>query len=437
MTNEKKIMAVGCAAGAAAAGIPVLCGYIKAGAFRSICNADFLHTEKDGFVSECGEKILLRGINLNDDLFFYAKEDLPFPARFADVFDSLEKRFGRYGANSIVKEHKENFVSPSDLKYIKKLGANCVRVPIRRKSLFNEEKSKAEPDFEYLDSLVAACKKAGLYVILDMHSAPGYQNNDSACASGEESVLFNSGKNGFEARNAAIKLWVKTAAHFKNEPAVAAYDLLNRPLNRFAGWEQKLDMLHKFYSRLYKAIRTVDEKHTLIFEAVTFPDTLPDVRNSNFQNIAFGLYSHFHTSFETDSLIKQINQAKETEIPFVICKIRSEENLEYSLGQLNGNGISWLVGDFKGFDSRSYFLFGADITKADLVLDSYETIIQKWSKPLLTENFSENKEMKTVLKSAFARQSFSENKNEHDYSKLRFKVKFGFNPVIGITHKSK
>ena len=165
-----------------------------------------------------------------------------------------------------------------------------MRIPLRYRYLYGKENCKGDPDFERLDFLVEKCRKAGLYVILDLHSAPGFQNTDSACGKDEESVLFNSGKDGFEARNAAIRLWTQIAAHFKDEPAIAAYDLLNRPLNRVAGWEEKLGTLHKFYRRLYKAIRSVDERHMIILEAVSSPDTLPDAEKWKGENVAFGVY---------------------------------------------------------------------------------------------------------------------------------------------------
>ncbi len=432
LTDNEKIMIAGCAAGAAAATVPAVYGFVKANAVRPITDADFLRAENSGFITDCGESFSLRGINLNDDFFFYKKDDLPVPSRTADVFAALESRFGRYGARQLVKKFSEGFISPSDLKGIRKLGANCVRIPLRYRYLYSKENCKGDPDFERLDFLVEKCRKAGLYVILDLHSAPGFQNTDSACGKDEESVLFNSGKEGFEARNATIRLWTQVAAHFKDEPAVAAYDLLNRPLNRVAGWEEKLDTLHKFYRRLYKAIRSVDERHMIILEAVSSPDTLPDAQKWKGENVAFGVYSHFHTTFETDSLVNSIRPMKQHGIPFIACKVRSEDNLEYSLQAMNDCGISWLTGDFKGTGIISDYLYLANIEAADLTADSYDIITEKWSKPLATKNFTENKDMKAILKAAFRYgECFAEFKKAPK-SKLKVKVKFGAHIVKGI-----
>ena len=251
MTDSEKILAAGCAAGAAAATIPAVYGFVKASAPRPLTDEDFLHAENGGFVSECGANIALRGINLNDDLFYFAKADLDKNAGSYDVFAALESRFGRYGARELCCKYNEAFISPSDLKYIRKLGANCVRIPLRYRYLYRKENCKGDSDFERLDSLVEKCKKLGIYVVFDLHSAPGFQNGSSSCGAADKSVLFSSGKDGFDARNDVIRLWTQVAAHYKDEPAVAAYDLLNRPLHFIADWEKKLDTLHKFYRRIY------------------------------------------------------------------------------------------------------------------------------------------------------------------------------------------
>lgn len=428
MTYNEKIMIAGCAAGAAAATVPAVYGFVKATARQPISDKDFLRAENGGFISDCGAPTVLRGINLNDDLFWYKKDDLDESSNTADVFAALEDRFGRYGARQLAQKYNESFITASDIKKISKLGANCVRIPLRYKFLFSKENCKGDIDFEQLDYAIQKCKKAGLYVILDLHSAPGFQNTDSACGKNEESVLFSSTKEGFEARNATVRLWTQIAAHYKDEPAVAAYDLLNRPLNRIAEWEGSLDTLHKFYRRLLKAIRNVDEKHIIILEAAGTPDTLPLPEKFNGENIAYGIYSHFHTTFEIQALLNGIKQFKDSGIPFIICKLRGEENLASSLEAMNDNGISWLVGDYKGSGLKSAFLYGGSVPEADLTFDSYDVIGEKWSKPLSTKNFELNKEMSTILKNVFKYGAISIIKPE---KKPEFRIKLGSKLIYG------
>ncbi len=422
MTNGEKFMAGGIAAGSAAAGLPVAYGIIRNLIPKPLDENDLLHTENGAFVAANGSRVTLRGVNLNDDLFFFVKDGADFCGSNCRIFDVLEERFGRYGARNLIDTYNKNFITAADLKIIKKLGANCVRIPLRYKNLFRKENCKGDIILDRLDDLVAACKKAGLYVIFDLHTAPGFQNNDPACGNGEESVLFSSGKDGFEARNAVVRLWAELAAHYKDEPAVAAYDLLNRPLNRDAEWSEKLETLHKLYRRIYKAIRNVDENHTVIMEAVYTPDTLPSPEK--FDNIAYGIYSHFHTDFETDSMIASVNACK-GDVPFVVCKIRCDGNWDYSLTSLCDNGISWIIGDYKGISAGTSYLYTGTAESIDFDADNYETMIQKWSEALITKKFEANKEFAATLKPFYGYGAITvESKKKADF-KAKFSKKKG------------
>lgn len=439
MNTGTKFMAAGVTAGAVAASIPVAYGMIRNMIPKPLAESDRLHVENGSFYTAEGTLLCLRGVNFNDELFFFKKDGMDLPANNYDIFDVFEERFGRYGARKLIQTYNENFTNASDLKAIKKLGANCVRIPLRYRNLFKKENCKGDIDFDYLDGVIESCRKAGMYVILDLHSAPGYQNNDSACPSNGESILFDSSKAAFEARNAVIRLWTQIASHYKDEPSVAAFDLLNRPLNKVAGWEEKSDALNKFYLRLYKAIRTVDSERILIMQSPHSPQELP-VFDKPLENVAYGLYSHFHTTFETDALVSGINNIKERNIPVVICKLRSEENTDYSLTALCDCGVSWFFGDYKG-PVGTPCLYTGSPDPADFDADNFDAMTEKWTKPLVTKNFAVNKELSAILKSHFGYGyvSVGSVKAESDTKKTlpKFRVKFGSNIITGLNKSSR
>ena len=424
-------MAAGVTAGAVAAGIPVAYGLVKNMMPKPLDENDCLRIENGNFCSQGGALIFLRGINLNDELFFFKKDGMDKSVSNYDIFDAFEERFGRYGARKLIQTYNENFISSADLKAIKKLGANCVRIPLRYRNLFRKENCKGDVDFDYLDGVVESCRKTGLYVIFDLHSAPGYQNNGSACPTNGESVLFDSSKTAFEARNSVIRLWTQLAAHYKGEPSVAAFDLLNRPLHKTADWQNKTETLNKFYLRLYKAIRTVDPERILIMQSPFSTEELP-VFEKPLENVAYGLYSHYNTTFETDALIEGIRKIKGRNIPVVISKLRSEENTEYLLSALSDNGVSWLFGDFKGPEG-SACLYTGNPEPADFDTDNFDAITEKWTKPLATKNFTVNKELSKTLKNCFGYGYISVSPSEKTAKKSPVKIKIGFgsNLVIG------
>ena len=51
-------------------------------------------------------------------------------------------------------------IAASDIKYLRKLGANCVRIPLRYRYLFRKENCKGDIDFERLDAVIEKWGKA-------------------------------------------------------------------------------------------------------------------------------------------------------------------------------------------------------------------------------------------------------------------------------------
>jgi len=77
------------------------------------------------------------------------------------------------------------------------------------------------------DSLIAWCRSNHMYVILDLHAAPGGQGNDLNISDRDPSKpsLWQSVAN----RQKTIAFWQKIATRYANEPTVGGYDILNEP----------------------------------------------------------------------------------------------------------------------------------------------------------------------------------------------------------------
>lgn len=121
-----------------------------------------------------------------------------------------------------------------------------------------------EEGFQLMDSLVAWCKKYQLYVIIDMHGAPGGQTGANIDDSPNDvPELFIEKKY----QDQLVDLWVKIARKYKDEPIIAAYDLLNEPLPTGTGSADKYKhLLVPLYQRITTEIRKVDQKHMITLE---------------------------------------------------------------------------------------------------------------------------------------------------------------------------
>jgi len=186
----------------------------------------FLHTQNQNMVDESGQKILLRGVGLGNWL-------LPegYMWRFGDGGDrprKIEKivsdLIGQEKANRFWIEFRKNYIAEADIQRIAELGYNSVRPALNARRFLTEDDNPVfiEEGFALLDRLVQWCKKYGVFVIIDMHAAPGGQTganiDDSA---NDRPELFMDEKY----QDRLIRLWVKIAEIYKDEPAVCAYDL--------------------------------------------------------------------------------------------------------------------------------------------------------------------------------------------------------------------
>ena len=158
-------------------------------------------------------------------------------------------------------------------------------------------------------------------------------------------------------------------------------------------------------------------------------DTLPDPAKYEGKNVAFGLYSHFHTTFETDALVKSLGARGGRRMPFIVCKLRTDVSPEYPLSALSDAGVSWLIGDFKG--SGASALYYGVAGGADIAADGYEEIASNLAGAAATPQLTENTELAAELKVQFGRRYVAASSESIEKPEKGFKFKLGFNAVVG------
>lgn len=228
----------------------------------------FLHTSGQDIVNESGRKIYLKGVGLGNWLLpegymwkFGGLGDRP--RKIEKVIADL---IGEEKAKHFWKAFRQNYITEADIKRIAELGFNSVRPALNSRLFLTEEENPVyvEDGFQLMDSLVAWCKKYKLYVIIDMHGAPGGQTGANIDDSPNDiPELFIEKKY----QDQLVDLWIKIAQRYKDEPAVAAYDLLNEPLPKGTGAADKYKhLLLPLYQRITTEIRKVDAKHMITLE---------------------------------------------------------------------------------------------------------------------------------------------------------------------------
>jgi aryl-phospho-beta-D-glucosidase BglC (GH1 family) len=165
---------------------------------------------------------------------------------------------------SFEKKFRESFIRESDIEHIAALGFNCVRVPFHYRLVESKPRQYDGQGVRFLDQVVRWAKKHGIWVILDLHAAPGSQNHDWHSDSFGKKELWTKKSN----QERTLALWEYLADRYQHEEAVAGYDLLNEAVL------DDTDLLNRFYRQLIKRVRGVDKGHILFIEGNTWATDL-------------------------------------------------------------------------------------------------------------------------------------------------------------------
>ncbi len=213
------------------ASIFYLCLLIGPMLIDSVEAVEFLRTKGQDIVAEDGTAVMMRSVGLGNWL-------LPegYMWKFAEHGDRPRKMetlvselIGPQNATRFWNEYRKNYITEADIARIAQLGFNAVRPALNARLFLTEgdDPTTVEEGFALLDQLIAWCRKHGIYVIIDMHGAPGGQTGANIDDSAKDQPeLFTDVKN----QDRLVDLWTTIAQRYKNEPTVAAYDLLNEPL---------------------------------------------------------------------------------------------------------------------------------------------------------------------------------------------------------------
>lgn len=243
----------------------VLCT-IQASSLKSKNNEKpFLKVKGQDIVTPNGESFLIQGINLgnwlNPEGYMFLFKDV---SSYRLIDQAFREMVGPDFTDQFWKTFKDNYITREDIAYIKQTGINSIRLPFHYKLFTDEDYMglKSNQDgFARVDSVIKWCKAEGLYVILDMHDAPGGQTGDNIDDSYGYPWLFESETS----KQLFSEIWKKIADRYKNEPTVLGYDLLNEPIaTYFTNKEEINKLLVPVYKRGIEAIRSVDPNHIIL-----------------------------------------------------------------------------------------------------------------------------------------------------------------------------
>lgn len=330
-----------------------------------------------------GDIVYLRGTNAGGWL---VQEDWMNPTNASDqktMMTTLANRFGASKRDELVSTYENNYWTTQDFDNCAEMGMSVIRLPFTYMNLCDDNGNLKSNAFDRLDWFVQNCSQRGMYVILDMHGAFGSQNGmDHSGEINDGKQLYYNQSN----KDKTLNLWKKIAEHFKGNPAVAAYDILNEPgIKAAATYSLHWD----FYNEIYNTIRSKDSNHIIIMESCWDADNLPRPSQYGWKNVAYEYHYYPWNAQNSSDAQKSYFSGKVSDIanhnygvPTFVGEFtcfEQEEGWKAAMSTFNGQGWHWTTWSYKVTGNSSWGIYNHNPEKVDIYNDSADTIKNKWS----------------------------------------------------------
>lgn len=224
----------------------------------------FVHAFNAGLVDGSGKKLLLRGVGLGNWLLpeGYMWKFGPGAESPREIEKLVSKLLGEEAAQDFWHNFRQTFICEDDIALISANGFDHVRLPINSRIIMTDDGLPIESGFELIDQLIEWCRIHNLWVLLDLHGAPGGQTGTNIDDSPNNMPELFMDKRYW---NQTLEIWRLLASRYATESVVLGYDLLNEPIPN--EWQYKYSVdLARLYREITAVIRSVDSNHLIVYE---------------------------------------------------------------------------------------------------------------------------------------------------------------------------
>lgn len=303
---------------------------------------EFLKAEGKKITNGHGDEVILRGIGLGGWMLQepYMLQLSAVAGTQHDIRNKIEQVIGKERTAAFYNAWLANHCTKSDIDSLAAWGFNSVRLPMHY-NLFTlpvQQEPVAGIDtwidhgFALTDSLLNWCRSNKIYLILDLHAAPGGEGHDAAISDYDTSKpsLWESEAN----RSKMVRLWQKLAQRYKNEEWIGGYDILNEPNWGFSNpsdrngcAEEQNTPVRQLSVDVVKAIRTVDKNHIIFIEGNCWGNNYKGILPFNYPNTVVSFHKYWNYN----------NKASITGI----LNVRDQYNMPVWLGESGENSNVW------------------------------------------------------------------------------------------------
>jgi endoglucanase len=332
----------------------------------------FLEARGTQITTSTGVNVILRGVNLGDwaiqEGYFLHPQLDPNPV---NCQWKMKKKYYDQGQTEAQVEAfyaswRNNFITKADIDYIASLGFNCVRLPLHyelfltasqrswrnqviknigyhdtykanlqgalnNNQLFNDPNLDG---FVMINNILNWCASNGMYVILDLHAAPGGQGADQNIS---DLFYANDLWNQQVFKDVTVRLWERLAAKYKGDARIAFYDLINEP-NQVPSNQ----VIHDLFQRLITAVRNQGDNHILMIEGNGWGNNYDYLEPYTFSpNWGLVYNAHRYWINASDDWIRDGNPNQINRM-INLVEFRQRHNVPVFVGETGENTNDWL-----------------------------------------------------------------------------------------------
>lgn len=321
-----------------------------------LVSAQYLHSKGRYIVDGNDNEVIIRSMGLGGWMLQegYMMESTGFANTQHQLKAKIEQLVGKEGMEAFYDAWLTNYCQKEDIDSMAAWGFNAIRLPMHY-NLFTlpiEQEPVAGEDtwlpkgFEMVDQLLDWCEANQMYLILDLHAAPGGQGKDAAISDYDKSKpsLWESPEN----LRKTVALWKKLTERYATEPWIGGYDLLNE-----TNWTMSGNApLRALYNQIVTAIRLVDQNHIIYIEGNWFANDFAGLTPPWDNNMVYSFHKYWSYNDQA-SIQDYLNMRTQHTVPIWMGEAGENSNVWFTnaIDLFERNKIGWAWWPYKKISS--------------------------------------------------------------------------------------
>jgi hypothetical protein len=306
--------------------------------------AQWLKADGKKIVNSSGEEVLLRGMGPGgwQVMEGYMMNTSGVAGSQHEIKEKLIDLMGADNTETFFNKWRENHFTKRDVDSLAAWGLNSIRIPMHY-NLFTlpiEEEPIAgentwiETGFELIDNVLEWSAPHNIYVILDMHAAPGGQGTGSEINDYDPTKpsLWESQQN----RDKLVALWTRIAERYKDNAWIGGYDLINE-----THWDlgSSNALLREIFEDITEGIRGVGDNHILFIEGNSYANDHRGLTPPWDDNLVYSFHKYWSFNNEND-------------VDWIL-PLREEHNVPLWMGESGENSNTWFTDAITLFENNN------------------------------------------------------------------------------------